>query len=114
MKTEIKNQHTPMPWHIEETRMPSLGLDICYGSRDNQNADNHKWIGVVHGGHGENGETVSGFPSDEEGKVNAAYIVRAVNAHAELVMCLKEIVDDIPRINRKEFYRQVLAKAESQ
>lgn len=43
---------------------------------------------------------------------NAAFIIRAVNMHKELLMCLKEVVDDIPRINKKEFYVRVITKAE--
>jgi len=30
----------------------------------------------------------------------------------DLEMCLKEIVEDIPRIDKKRFYRQILDKAE--
>ena len=119
-----KPTHTPTPWYIEETTMPSLGFDVCAGSRKNDEADNHKWIGSVHGGHGDNGKTAPGFPGDKEGQANAAFIVLAVNAHEELLQALREALkfigqhDGCSRMNSYsyEVYRVVkdaIAKAEA-
>lgn len=42
---------------------------------------------------------------------NMDLILKSVNLHDRLVEALEEIVEDIPRINKKEFYRTLLKEA---
>lgn len=72
-KTEVK--HTPTPWHIAQ---PNGMLPKAAADRIIQ----HKGAKIA-----ETGGNI--HMSDDENKANAEFIVRAVNAHDELVYTLR-------------------------
>ncbi len=101
---------TPIPWHIEKTSSDELGVDICAG--DSRTRNNHTWIASVNGTH----DNSEGFPkTTEECLANASFIVRACNAHNELLEIAK-IVTTMACPGHGEFRkraRQAIARAEA-
>lgn len=101
--------HTPTPWSLSDSQLPKA----IYGS-----ARQH-----IHAGPKETqGNTIAivslGGLGGTSGKIedieaNAAYIVRAVNSHEELVAALKEIHHSIPSATHlHEIVTSAIAKAE--
>lgn len=75
-------EHTKVPWHLGD------GLSDYSASIDIRG--DKVWIGTVHGDHSTaESRPTSGFPSNDEGIANAAFIVQAVNAHDALVEALE-------------------------
>jgi hypothetical protein len=112
MKTETKVEHTPTPWYREDI--------VSEGGPTLRKIE----IGTVH-----HTVAVLSFLRDhdaEEVKANAEFIVRAVNAHDELVAALKLaerlLSANVPEYLRptwnanadrhRELIRAALAKAE--
>lgn len=107
MKTQTA-AHTPTPWKVSENENTPLTLneyhrihagidDICFVEKTDRDLSSEKYI--------------------EVDQANAAYIVRAVNAHEELLAALKNLVERnlIKDING-DHYEEVLetiAKAEA-
>lgn len=69
-------KHTPTPW-VYESQGTSTGI---YAKNAGYGMDNN----IVR---------VFDNPSKQIGEANAAFIVKAVNCHAELVKALKELMD---------------------
>lgn len=93
MKTEPKMTHTPTPWEIAHYEGGLLeGLNFI------RSADGE--------------EICSINDASEKAKANAAYIVRAVNAHEEMLLVLKELQRTI---DKDHFYadriNEAIAKA---
>ncbi|KQQ94971.1 hypothetical protein [Massilia sp. Leaf139] len=71
-------KHTPTPWRVTD------GTNI----KDDCRPISEHGV-LIAGAHGYNGSGF--FPSDEEAAANATFIVRACNAHEELVKALRVI-----------------------
>jgi|SRR5580692_2876822 hypothetical protein len=80
MKNEVKQHHTLTPWEIGSTAY-AYGWDII---------GNGLWIGSVHNSH----DNHRGFPLDDEGEANAAFIVRAVNEYEQNKGAIKAALAD--------------------
>jgi hypothetical protein len=81
MENDMSNaKHTPTPWRVIEGNLikqdyTTIGLD--------------ETAGVLIGS--TRGHPSSGFyPTEEEGAANAAFIVRAVNSHEQMVAALRD------------------------
>ena len=70
----MKPQHTPTPWNYDST------WALIMGPKGEE-------IGAIHAGSTKDGARVRTL----EAKANAEFIVRAVNAHDDLVALLKEL-----------------------
>lgn len=86
MKTK-KTQHTPTPWKLED-KMGGQSTKLEAPSK------HQAFIDPMTGREGVNHTPhliarISTF--GDEGKANAAFIVRAVNCHEELLITLKEV-----------------------
>lgn len=66
----MNTQHTPTPWKVDGMDVVSPSEMIVVGCL--------QWCGEDRGG---------------EGEANAAFIVKACNAHDELVAALRDVVD---------------------
>jgi hypothetical protein len=106
-QTETKPAHTPTPWkHVYERILDSKGMPVSLYHED------------------PDGRTPSG-EALEQIRANAAYIVRAVNAHEELLEAAKDALEGlacysptqwarpyVPEPQRIEKLKQAIAKAE--
>lgn len=111
METKIAVTHTPTPWSIEDGEHGSITL-----SGGHHIADIPYWD--------EPGKPQDGWSTQGEAIANAAYIVRAVNAHEELLDACKTVVAHFEDVRKRATFKvaepeyvtkakQAIAKVES-
>ncbi len=81
-----KTQHTPGPWRVERSPLPSLPSHVGISGGD------HIWLAAVVARL--NGQK---YP---EGEANAAFIVRACNNHEALVAALRSCSEALDEAKR--------------
>lgn len=94
---EQKAKHTPIPWQQEHTKDKKVNSVDIY-------ANNGACIATVRSNHGY-----------ETREANAAFIVKAVNCHDQLVEALQKIASGkITQEYLEDFCNEALAAAEAQ
>lgn len=82
----MEMKHTPTPWYIAGDDEPVAGvpaIEIMYGECPSPECESVAWV---------NSDLVNNkFKITKKTRANAAFIVRACNAHDELVNLLAEI-----------------------
>jgi len=89
--------HTPTPWRVEEN------TDLIWGAC---NADDTSSYGMgypIVAGFASFGTWAAGRPDFNEKEANAEFIVRAVNAHDELIEALNECAEYFERFSDADY-----------
>lgn len=87
--TQTKHTHSELP--LELRPECDYGWDLYSGGH---------WVGQVNGPHGGH----NGFPSRDQAEANAAFIVRACNAHYALVEALRELIEQLEGIGIPDWH----------